>query len=184
MVRSQIVPEQWYDLVDYWKTMKVVAIAVHNARSHSFHYINHTKGRTSFNQIRRKMTAGGLAIDKMSADHGMLPEDYHTTEDTRDGVFHKVVSENGHGYCPTYNKDVLWSTSGSQSSTVVEITKQVRMELRQELRDEIREELREEMRVELLTQIRVQITTNSTILSLNINMINEEYHEYHRYRKH
>ena len=93
----------------------------------------------------------------------MLPEDYRTIEDARNSVFHDVVSEDGHGYCRTYGKDVPWSMvygdkskssqSGSQSSTVVEITKQVRTELRQELRDEIREELREEMRTELSTQI-------------------------------
>ncbi|KAL7175608.1 hypothetical protein ACSBR2_029245 [Camellia fascicularis] len=71
----------------------------------------------------------------------MLLEDYHTTEDVRDSVFHKVVSEDRHGYCRTYGKDVPWSILGSQSSTVAEITKEVRMELKEELRDEIREEL-------------------------------------------
>ncbi|XP_028055616.1 uncharacterized protein LOC114259788 isoform X3 [Camellia sinensis] len=168
MVPPQIVPEQWYDLVDYWKTKKVEDIAIHNARSRSFHYINHTTGRTSFTQIRRKMVAEGLPTDKMSVwkytrnqtgpdvrqtmdeferQLSMLPEDYRTTEDARDSVFHDVVGEDGHGYCRTYGKDVPWSMvygdkskssqSGSQSSIVAEITKQVRTELRQELRDEI-----------------------------------------------
>ncbi|THG14967.1 hypothetical protein TEA_018976 [Camellia sinensis var. sinensis] len=133
IVPSQIVLEQWYDLVDYWKIMKVEAIAVHNAGRHSFHYINHTTRRTSFNQIRRK------------ADHGMLLEDYYTTEDTRDSVFHKVV--------------------GSQSSTVAKISKQVSTELRQELRDEIREELREEIQAKLSTQIRQMKVEMLAILS-------------------
>ncbi|XP_028075916.1 uncharacterized protein LOC114278110 [Camellia sinensis] len=102
-------------------------------------------------------------LDKFERQLSMLLEDYHTTEDARDSVFHNVVGEDGHGYCRTYGKDMPWSMVygdkskssqlGSQSSTVAEITKQVRIELRQELRDEIREELREEMRAELLTQI-------------------------------
>ncbi|GMP34735.1 hypothetical protein CsSME_00007486 [Camellia sinensis var. sinensis] len=183
MVPPQIVPEQWYDLVDYWKTKKVEDIAIHNARSRSFHYINHTTGRTSFTQIRRKMVAEGLPTDKMSRQLSMLPEDYRTTEDARDSVFHDVVGEDGHGYCRTYGKDVPWSMSGSQSSIVADITKQVRTELRQELRDEIREELREEMRTELSTQIQ-EMKAEITIVSLNINTINKEYHEYHRYRMH
>ncbi|KAL7204422.1 hypothetical protein ACSBR2_017486 [Camellia fascicularis] len=61
------VPEDILESI--WADIK--AIAIHNARSHSFHYINYTTRRTSFNQLRRKvyiveMTAEGLAIDKMS----------------------------------------------------------------------------------------------------------------------
>ena len=78
--------------------------------------------------------------DDFERQLSMLPEDYRTTEDARDNVFHNMVSEYTHGYCRTYGKDVPWSTvygdaskssqSGSQSPTVTMITKQVRAELR------------------------------------------------------
>ncbi|THF99032.1 hypothetical protein TEA_007381 [Camellia sinensis var. sinensis] len=183
------VPEDILESI--WVDIK--AIAVHNAGSHSFHYINHTKGRTSFNQIRRKMTAGGLAIDKMSVwkyTHNQIDLDVRPTMvcclkiTTLLKILEMVFSTR---WSVKTGMDIVQLTtrmcfgarcmemhlkssqSGSQSSTVVEITKQVRMELRQELRDEIREELREEMRVELSTQIRVQITTNRYRSDLNFS---------------
>ncbi|KAL7234302.1 hypothetical protein ACSBR1_017821 [Camellia fascicularis] len=45
------VPEDILESI--WADIK--AIAIHNARSHSFHYINYTTRRTSFNQLRRKV---------------------------------------------------------------------------------------------------------------------------------
>ncbi|XP_028098435.1 uncharacterized protein LOC114298128 [Camellia sinensis] len=131
-----------------------------------------------------EMTAGGLAIDKMSVwkyTHNQIDLDVRPTMvcclkiTTLLKILEMVFSTR---WSVKTGMDIVQLTtrmcfgarcmemhlkssqSGSQSSTVVEITKQVRMELRQELRDEIREELREEMRVELSTQIRVQITTN------------------------
>ncbi|GMP98826.1 hypothetical protein CsSME_00046561 [Camellia sinensis var. sinensis] len=169
-VPMHIVPCQWEELVEYWRTSDAEKIASRNAKNRRAHGIAHTTGRTTFSQIRHEMTSKGESTDKMNVwlmthrvddpeviqtldefnrQLSMLPEDGRTLE-ARNAIFHELIGHDGHGYCRTYGRIVPRRTvykdgagpsqSTPQPSTIDQITQKVRAELRDELREELRAE--------------------------------------------
>ncbi|KAI8535308.1 hypothetical protein RHMOL_Rhmol10G0164100 [Rhododendron molle] len=93
-----------------------------------------------------------------------IPESLQTTE-VRDKIFHKVLGDDGHGYCKTYGAGVPRSavygrssclSHASSSSTLNEITSQVReasQENEQRLSIEIEQWLSSEIEQSLTGEI-------------------------------
>ncbi|THG22192.1 hypothetical protein TEA_002952 [Camellia sinensis var. sinensis] len=177
-VPMRIVPSQWEELVEYWRTSDAEKIASRNAKNRRAHGIAHTTGRTTFSQIRHEMTSKGESTDKMNVwlmtrrvddpedefnrQLSMLHEDGRTLE-ARNAIFHELIGHDGHGYCRTYGRIVPRravykdgagpSQSTPQPSTIEQITQQVRAELRDELREELRAEFSthlQQMRAEMM----------------------------------
>ncbi|KAF5931753.1 hypothetical protein HYC85_027924 [Camellia sinensis] len=169
-VPMNVVPSQWEQLVEYWRTSDAEKIASRNAKNRRAHGIAHTTGRTTFSQIRHEMTSKGESTNKMNVwlmtrrvddpeviqtldefnrQLSMLPEDGRTLE-ARNAIFHELIGHDRHGYCRTYGRIVPRrvvykdgagpSQSTPQPSTIDQITQQVRAELRDELREELRAE--------------------------------------------
>ncbi|XP_058190951.1 uncharacterized protein LOC131308153 isoform X3 [Rhododendron vialii] len=154
-VPKRVLPDQWKELVSYWRTKDAKLIATRNSQNRECRGPHHRTGRTHFAQIRHEMSANGENTDKMSVfiktrdenDPDMkavveefiqnlaeIPESLQTTE-VRNKIFHNVLGEDGHGYCKTYGAGVprsavygqsSRSSHASSSSTLNEITRQVR----------------------------------------------------------
>ncbi|XP_028087841.1 uncharacterized protein LOC114288519 isoform X1 [Camellia sinensis] len=135
-VPSNIVPIQWRKLVQYWASKEVQAIAKKNSSNRGFRGPPHTTGRTSFSDIRFNMTHKGERIDKMSlwkrahnlndpdvvaiveeynAHLWKVPKEQHTIEYC-DGIYHKILGKDGHGYYKTYGRGVPWSAVYARGS--------------------------------------------------------------------
>ncbi|THF94665.1 hypothetical protein TEA_002879 [Camellia sinensis var. sinensis] len=111
-VPMHIVPSQWEELVEYWRTSDAEKIPSRNAKNQRAHGIAHTTGRTTFSQIRHEMTSKGESTDKMNVwlmtrrgdgpvviqtlvdefnrQLSMLPEDGRTLE-ARNAIFHELI---------------------------------------------------------------------------------------------
>ncbi|CAL5354982.1 unnamed protein product [Camellia sinensis] len=101
-----------------------------------------------------------LFLDEYNEQLSMTDEPLRT-EEVQDKIFHNLVGKAGHGYCKTYGigvprsavykKDVSPSQASS-SSTVEEITQQVRQtvteEIEQRLTVEIEQRVTEKLKVE------------------------------------
>ncbi|GMP47408.1 hypothetical protein CsSME_00015158 [Camellia sinensis var. sinensis] len=180
-VPMNVVPSQWEQLVEYWRTSDAEKIASRNAKNRRAHGIAHTTGRTTFSQIRHEMTSKGESTDKMNVwlmtrrvddpedefnrQLSMLPEDGRTLE-ARNAIFHELIGHDRHGYCRTYGRIVPRrvvykdgagpSQSTPHPSTIDQITQQVRAELRDELREELRAEFSthlQQMRAEMMALV-------------------------------
>lgn len=196
-VPRRVLPDQWVELVSYWKTDEAKAIALRNSINREWHGPAHRTGRTSFAQIRHEMSALGEETDKMSVftktrdandldvqsivkefkDYlAQIPEPLQTTE-VRNDIFHKVLGEDGHGYCKTYGAGVPRSAvygqssgpSHPSSSTFNEITRQVNeatqgieqrltVEIEQRLTGEIEKKLTGEIEQRLRGEIEKRVT--------------------------
>ncbi|CAL5419372.1 unnamed protein product [Camellia sinensis] len=101
-----------------------------------------------------------LFLDEYDEQLSMIDEPLRT-EEVQDKIFHNLVGKDGHGYCKTYGigvpqsavykKDVSPSQASS-SSTVEEITQQVRQtvteEIEQRLTVEIEQRVTEKLKAE------------------------------------
>ncbi|KAF5949322.1 hypothetical protein HYC85_011315 [Camellia sinensis] len=180
-VPMNVVPSQWEQLVEYWRTSDAEKIASRNAKNRRAHDIAHNTGRTTFSQIRHEMTSKGESTDKMNVwlmtrtvddpedefnrQLSMLPEDGRTLE-ARNAIFHELIGHDRHGYCRTYGRIVPRrvvykdgagpSQSTPHPSTIDQITQQIRAELRDELREELRAEFSthlQQMRAEMMALV-------------------------------
>ncbi|THG15199.1 hypothetical protein TEA_009972 [Camellia sinensis var. sinensis] len=171
------VPE---DIVEgIWK--EVQKIASRNSKNRELRGPVHRTGRTPFADVRHKMMTDGESTNKMSVfmktrmitdpDVKLFLDEYNEqlsmideplrTEEVQDKIFHNLVGKDGHGYCKTYGigvprsavykKDVSPSQASS-SSTVEEITQQVRQtvteEIEQRLTVEIEQRVTEKLKAE------------------------------------
>ncbi|KAG5565747.1 hypothetical protein RHGRI_001610 [Rhododendron griersonianum] len=168
-VPKRVLPDQWEELVSYWRTTDAKLIATRNSKNREWRGPDHRTGRTHFSQIRHEMSANGENTDKMSVfiktrdendpdvkavveefnqNLAEIPESLQTTE-VRNKIFHDVLGEDGHGYCKTYGAGVprsavygqsSLSSHASSSSNHNEITRQVR-EATQEIEQRLSSEI-------------------------------------------
>ncbi|KAF7152725.1 hypothetical protein RHSIM_Rhsim01G0079900 [Rhododendron simsii] len=176
-VPKRVLPDQWKELVSYWRTMDAKLIATRNSKNREWRGPDHRTGRTHFSQIRHEMSANGENTDKMSVfiktrdendpdvkavveefnqNLAEIPESLQTIE-VRNKIFHDVLGEDGHGYCKTYGAGVLRSAvygqssrspHASSSSNLNEITRQVR-EATQEIEQRLSSEIEQRLRREI-----------------------------------
>ncbi|KAG5565744.1 hypothetical protein RHGRI_001610 [Rhododendron griersonianum] len=181
-VPKRVLPDQWEELVSYWRTTDAKLIATRNSKNREWRGPDHRTGRTHFSQIRHEMSANGENTDKMSVfiktrdendpdvkavveefnqNLAEIPESLQTTE-VRNKIFHDVLGEDGHGYCKTYGAGVprsavygqsSLSSHASSSSNHNEITRQVR-----EATQEIEQRLSSEIEKRLSSEIEQRLT--------------------------
>ncbi|KAH7849082.1 hypothetical protein Vadar_012749 [Vaccinium darrowii] len=160
-VPKDILPDQWADLVKYWRNKHV------------------------------KMEAAGEAIDKMSVfmkthdlndpDVKEFVDDYNDrlsqideplqTIEIRDKIFHQVFGEDGHGYCLTYGTGVPRSavykknaglSEASSASTIDEITRQVHEKLSGEIEQRLTIEIEQRLTAEMEERLRREVEQRLT----------------------
>ncbi|KAL7168154.1 hypothetical protein ACSBR2_038570 [Camellia fascicularis] len=180
-VPLDILPEQWRVMVEYWSSKDPMKIANRNSKNRELRGPVHRTGRTPFADVRHKMMTDGESTNKMSVfmktrmitdpDVKLFLDEYNEqllmideplrTKEVQDKIFHNLVGKDGHGYCKpygigvprsaVYKKDVSPSQASS-SSTVEEITQQVRQtvtqEIEQRLTVEIEQRVTEKLKVE------------------------------------
>ncbi|CAL5327696.1 unnamed protein product [Camellia sinensis] len=168
-------------MVEYWSSKDAMKIASRNSKNRELRGLVHRTGRTPFADVRHKMMTDGESTNKMSVfmktrmitdpDVKLFLDEYNEqlsmideplrTEEVQDKIFHNLVGKDGHGYCKTYGigvprsavykKDVSPSQASS-SSTVEEITQQVRQtvteEIEQRLTVEIEQRVTEKLKAE------------------------------------
>ncbi|XP_038706800.1 uncharacterized protein LOC120002208 isoform X2 [Tripterygium wilfordii] len=135
-VPKNIVPDQWRELVEYFRSDYAKDVAARNASNREMRGPTHTTGRTHFAQIRDRMAKEGKSTDKFSVfietrdktdsdvkeliEYEQRLSDYAESERIvaiRDKIFHELMGEDGHEYCRTYG-------SGIHRSAVYERDKQ------------------------------------------------------------
>ncbi|CAL5381115.1 unnamed protein product [Camellia sinensis] len=150
-VPMHIVPSQWEELVEYWRTSDAEMTS---------------KGESTDKMNVWLMTRRvDDPEDEFNRQLSMLPEDGRTLE-ARNAIFHELIGHDGHGYCRTYGRIVPRrevykdgagpSQSTPQPSTIDQITQKVRAELRDELREELRAEFSthlQQMRAEMMALV-------------------------------
>ncbi|KAF7153209.1 hypothetical protein RHSIM_Rhsim01G0079300 [Rhododendron simsii] len=176
-VPKRVLPDQWKELVSYWRTTDAKLITTRNSKNREWRGPDHRTGRTHFSQIRHEMSANGENTDKMSVfiktrdendpdvkavveefnqNLAEIPESLQTIE-VRNKIFHDVLGEDGHGYCKTYGAGVPRSAvygqssrspHASSSSNLNEITRQVR-EATQEIEQRLSGEIEQRLRREI-----------------------------------
>ncbi|THG20785.1 hypothetical protein TEA_003859 [Camellia sinensis var. sinensis] len=162
-VPLDILPEQWWVMVEYWSSKDAMKIASRNSKNRELRSPVHRTGRTPFADVRHKMMTDEESTNKMSV---FMKTRMITDPDVKlllvqDKIFHNLVGNDGHGYCKThgigvprsavYKKDVSPSQASS-SSTVEEITQQVCQtvteEIEQRLTVEIEQRVTEKLKAE------------------------------------
>ncbi|THG00097.1 hypothetical protein TEA_012393 [Camellia sinensis var. sinensis] len=180
-VPLDILPEQWRVMVEYWSSKDAMKIASRNSKNRELRGPVHRTGRTPFADVRHKMMTDGESTNKMSVfmktrmitdpDVKLFLDEYNEqlsmideplrTEEVQDKIFHNLVGKDGHGYCKTYGigvprsavykKDVSPSQASS-SSTVEEITQQVRQTVTEEIEQRLTVEIEQRVTEKLKTE--------------------------------
>ncbi|XP_028114042.1 uncharacterized protein LOC114312063 [Camellia sinensis] len=168
-------------MVEYWSSKDAMKIASRNSKNRELRGPVHRTGRTPFADVRHKMMTDGESTNKMSVfmktrmitdpDVKLFLDEYNEqlsmideplrTEEVQDKIFHNLVGKDGHGYCKTYGigvprsavykKDVSPSQASS-SSTVEEITQQVRQTVTEEIEQRLTVEIEQRVTEKLKTE--------------------------------